>query len=71
MQGIYISGVLYVAIFLPVVATEDWGIWFQFCDGGYQSHYILMTLCDDCPTVDKGLYEWVFCKLLYLDFHLH
>ena len=54
MQGIYISGVLSVDIFLPVVATEGWSIWLQLCDGEYQSHYILMTLCDDCPTVDKG-----------------
>ena len=71
MQGIYISGVLSADIFLPVVATEGWSKWFQLCDGGYHSHYILMTLCDGYPTAGKGLYERVFCRLLYSDFHLH
>ena len=64
-------GVLFVDIVLPVVVTEDWNIWFEFCDGGYQSHYIFMTLCDGCPTAKKDQYEWVFCKLFYLDFHIH
>ena len=71
MQGIYIFGVLPVDIVLPVATTEGWNIWFQLCEGGYQSHYILVTLCDDCPSVNKVQYEWVFCKLLSLDFHLH
>ena len=66
MLGIYIFGVLSVDIVVPVAATEGWNIWFELCDGEYQSHYILMTLCDDCPTANKGQYEWDFCKLLYL-----
>ena len=60
MQGIYIFGVLSVDIVFAVAAAEGWNIWFVLCDGGYQSHYILMTLCDDCLTANKGQYEWVF-----------
>ena len=61
----------FVDIVLPVATTEGWNIQFELCDGGYQSYYILMTLCDDCHTANKGQYEWVFCKLLYVDFHLY
>ena len=70
-QDICIFGVLFVDTVLPVATAENWNIWFDLCDGGYQLHYIWMTLCDGCPTANKGQYELVSCILLYVDFHLH
>ena len=44
MQGIYISGVLSVDIFLPVVATEGWSKWFSSMMEG-SNHTIFWWHC--------------------------
>ena len=44
LAGYVHFGVLFVDNVLPVAATEGWNMWFELCGGGYQSHYILMTL---------------------------
>ena len=63
--GSYSSSMLWISDLLLAAALGCWNIWFWLCEGGFQQHYILRRLYDDCPTEDIGLCGLASCILLF------